>query len=161
MRVLKIITSIFAFGALAYYAYQVFARPNGEIYEVDKIHHVYYKGAGVTKEEAKKVGNYLTRLGYFKNDHEVDVQLSSNKEKSNLKIAYVVDDSKITAELEKDFLFISSFLSDTVFNGKKMLVSLADDHLDEVKNLGFTNVRQINIDNGKGNNNLKTVDNNK
>lgn len=139
MKAIKIITSIIAFAALAFYAYQYFGKPNGKIYDVDKNHHVYYKGEGVTKDDAKKVGDYLTRLGYFKKDNEVDVQISSNKEKSNLKIAYVVDNTKITHEFEKGFVLISSYLSDSVFNGRKMLVSLADDHMDEVKNLGFTN----------------------
>ncbi len=138
MKALKIFSSIVAFGALIYYGYQYFGNPNGKTYEVNKNQHVYFKGDGVTKDDAKKVGAYLKQAGYFKNDNEVDVQISSNKPNSDVNIAYIVDSDKITSEVEKDFLLVSSGLSENVFHNRKILVSLADDKLDEIKNLGYT-----------------------
>ena len=71
-------------------------------------------------------------------DNEFDVQISSGKDQSDLKIAYVVDKDKISGDKESGFLQISSALSENVFSGKKMAVSLVDEHMDEIKNLGFT-----------------------
>lgn len=137
MKVLKIFSYIMAFAALIYYGYQYFGNPNGKTYTVTKNQHVYYKGDGVTKDDAKKVGDYLKQAGYFTNDNGVDVQIFSNRPDSKVKISYVVDNDKITSEIEKDFLLISSGLSEKVFNNRKILVSLADDKLDEIKSLGF------------------------
>ncbi|MCY7292942.1 MAG: hypothetical protein LH615_12250 [Ferruginibacter sp.] len=58
MKAIKIITSLIAGLALGYYAYRFFGKPNGEIYEVDKNHHDYYKGNGVIKDDAKKRVNF-------------------------------------------------------------------------------------------------------
>lgn len=138
MKALRIASLIIGIVALAYYAYQYFGKPNGKIYDVDKNHHVYYKGDGVTKEDAKKTGDFFTQIGLFKSDNEFDVQISSDKESKELKISYVVDKDKITTESEGNFVQISSLLSEKVFSGKKMAVSLADDHMDEIKKIGYT-----------------------
>ena len=142
MKPLRILSIIVAVIALGYYAYNYFAKPDGKIYDVDKNHHVYYKGDGVTKEDAKKVGDFFTQIGLFKPDNEFDVQISADKEKDNLKIAYVVDKDKIATDKENGFMLISSSLSETVFNGKKMAVSLVDTRMDEIKSLGFTQPAQ-------------------
>ncbi len=151
MKAIKIITSVIAVLALVYYAYRFFGKPNGEIYEVDKNHHVYYNGEGVTKEDAKKTGEFFTQIGYFKTDNEVDVQISANKDMSDLKIAYIVDKDKITPELENGFVTVSSSLSESVFNNKKMAVSIADEQMDEIKNLGNTQQAQIEQQTDKNN----------
>jgi hypothetical protein len=143
MKVVKIISFVIALGALAFYAYQLFGNPNGKVYDVDKNHHVYYQGDGVTKEDAKKVGAYFMEIGYFKTDNEVDVQISSNKEKSDLKISYIVDKDKITPELERGYVLISSSLAENAFHRKKILVTLVDEHMDEIKNLGYTQPVQM------------------
>lgn len=151
MKAIKLISSVIAIAALIYYAYGFFGKPNGEIYDVDKNHHVYYKGEGVTKEDAKKTGEFFTKIGYFKTDNEVDVQISTNKDKSDLKIAYIVDKDKITPELENGFVTVSSSLSESVFNSRKMVVSIADEHMDEIKNLGYTQQAQIEEQTDKNN----------
>lgn len=138
MKALRILSLIIGLGALAYYAYQYFGKPNGKIYDVDKNHHVYYKGDGVTKDDAKKTGDYFTQIGLFKGDNEFDVQISAEKDSKDLKIAYVVDKAKINTEMEKGFLQISTGLADNVFNSKKMMVSLVDEKMDDIKTLGST-----------------------
>ncbi len=138
MKVLKIFSSVVAFAALIYYGYQYFGHPNGKTYTVTNNQHVYYKGDGVSKDNAKKVGDYLKQVGYFTNDNGVDVQIFSDNPDSTVKISYVVDNDKITSEIEKDFLLVSSGLSEKVFNNRKILVSLADDKLDEIKSIGYT-----------------------
>ena len=138
MKVIRILSIIVGVIAIGYYAYNYFAKPDGKIYDVDKNHHVYYKGEGVNKDDAKKTGDFFTQIGLFKTDNEFDVQISSGKDQSDLKIAYVVDKDKISGDKESGFLQISSALSENVFSGKKMAVSLVDEHMDEIKNLGFT-----------------------
>ena len=158
MKGLRIISGIIAVLALGYYAYNYFAKPDGRIYDVDKNHHVYYKGEGVTKDDAKKVGEFFQQIGLFKPDNEFDVQISANKEKNDMKIAYVVDKGKMTAETENGFLQISSALAENIFNGKKLAVSLVDEHMDEIKSLGFTQQQQTQQQN---NNNINQTDDQK
>ena len=76
-----------------------------------------------------------------------------------MKIAYVVDKDKIAADKENGFMLISSSLSETVFNGKKMAVSLVDEHMDEVKSLGFT--QQTQTQQPQNNTNTDQTDDNK
>ena len=65
MKAIKTIGFIVSILALIYYAYQLFGNPNGKTYEVDKKHKILYEGDGVTKEDAKKTGDYLTQIGLF------------------------------------------------------------------------------------------------
>lgn len=141
MKILKILTTIIALLSILFYLYEKFGDTNGKKYEVDSTHHVFYKGDGLTKDDAKNVGDYFKRIGYFKTGSEVDVQISAEKQKNDLKIAYIVAAEKITAEDDKAYLLISSVLADSVFKSKKMAVSLVNDNLEEIKNLGYTSTQ--------------------
>ncbi len=138
MKALKIFSTIVAILAIIFYLYDTFGNANGKVYDFDGKHHVYYKGDGVTKDDAKNVGKYFNSIGYFKDGSAIDVQISAEKNKDNLKIAYIVSGDSITSKDDKAFLLISSTLADSVFKSRKMAVTLADDHLEEIKNLGYT-----------------------
>ena len=114
-----------------------FNPPNGKTYEVDKNHHVYYKGDGVTESDAKKTGEYFKQVGLFTADNSMDVQIKAEKITDNVILSFVVDKDKITSELENSALSISSPVSNQIFNGRKVSIALADEDLDEIKNLGF------------------------
>ncbi|MCY7292943.1 MAG: hypothetical protein LH615_12255 [Ferruginibacter sp.] len=83
------------------------------------------------------------QIGYFTTANKVDVQISAIKENSDLKIAYIFDKDKITLELENGFVIVSSSLSESVFNSTKMVVSIADEQMDEIKNIGYTSRKLI------------------
>ena len=137
MKAIKILGLIVSIGALCYYAYRFFGNPNGKSYEVDKKHNVYYKGDGVTKDDAKKTGDYMKEIGLFIADNEADVQIKAEKPTDNVILSFVADKDKITPELEQSLLTIGSGLNAAVFKGRKVSVSVADDGMDEIKNLGI------------------------
>lgn len=138
MKLLKILTTIIALLSIFFYLYERFGEPNGKKYKIDSKHHVFYKGDGITKDDAINVLDYFKSIGYFKNGSEVDVQISAEEQKNYLMIAYMVVAEKITAEGDKAFLLISSALAGSVFKSKKIAVSLVDDRLEEIKNFGYT-----------------------
>jgi len=138
MKALKIFSTIVAVIGIIFYLYDTFGNANGKVYDFDSKHHVYYKGDGVTKDDAKNVGKYFKSIGYFKDGSAIDVQISAEKNKDNLKIAYIVSGDSITSEDDKAFLLVSSALADSAFKSRKMAVTLADIHLEEIKNLGYT-----------------------
>ena len=137
MKVLKIIVSIIAFCLLAYYLYQVIAKPNGKKYECDKNHTVYYKG-NTTEDDAKKVCSYFKEIGYLVDSNEASIQISTTeKSKDTMMMRFIVDKSKIDAESEAAFLTLGGAFSMKSLNSKPVVVILADKYMDDFKNLGY------------------------
>lgn len=137
MKVIRILGFIAAIGAMIYYGYQLFGNPNGKKYTVDKNHHVFYKGDGVTETDAKNVGAYFSEIGLFTTDNQMDVQIMGDKNENEVKVKYVVDKSKITPLLEQSSLEISGELGKRVFLNKSIHVYLVDESLDDIKDLGL------------------------
>jgi hypothetical protein len=136
MKVIRILGFVVSIIALIYYGYRLLGKPNGNKYEVDKNHHVYYKGDGVTETDAKNVGAYFSEIGLFGSDNEMDVQISGEKDAKEVSVKYVVDKSKITPQLEQSCLQISGAMGNRVFANKSIHVYLADEDLDNIKDLG-------------------------
>ena len=61
----------------------------GDKYKLSDKHSVYYKGGGVTEDDAKKVGAYFTEIGLFTTENTMDVQISAEKNSNDMKIRYV------------------------------------------------------------------------
>ena len=136
MKAIKILGFVVSIGALIYYGYRLFGKPNGNEYEVDKHHHVYYKGDDVTKDDARKVADYLKESGSYTDSNEMDVEIKS--EKSNeLTIRFIVDKDKVTPESSTEILQFFGNMGAKVFPGKSIHVILADEHLDDIKDLGI------------------------
>jgi hypothetical protein len=142
MKTLRNITTIIAALALVYYVYQLISNPRGSKYEIDKNHHVYYKGDGVTKEDAKKTGDFLKQIGLVDGSQGMDVQIRSEKAGDEVKFSMVFDKTKVTSETESAALGIGSQLSTSVFNGRKIKVVFMDDSMDEFKDLGYAPAAQ-------------------
>lgn len=142
MKALRVVSTIVGLLALIYYGYQFFGSPNGKKYEIDKNHHVFYKGDGVTKDDAKKTGDFLKEIGLVDESKGMDVQIKADKPTDDVKFSLVFDKSKVTPEVESSALAIGAQLSTSVFNGRKIMVVLADDNLDEIKNLGYATAAQ-------------------
>jgi hypothetical protein len=109
----------------------------GKKYDVDANHHVYFKGDGVTESDAKKTGDYFKQIGLFTPENSMDVQIESEGTNDDVTLCYVLDKAKINAENESTFLSISAPLSKSVFNNRKIRVSLVDENMIEFKNLGY------------------------
>lgn len=135
MKAIKTIGFIIALAALGYYAYQLIAKPNGKKYTVNDKHHVYYKGDGVTEDDAKKVGNYCTNIGLF-GDTDMDVQIDAEKNSGDMKVRFIVDKSKVTPEVETGFLNIGNDMANKIYPNKTLHIILTDDHFDDIKDVG-------------------------
>ena len=138
MKALKILTSIVSVLALGYYGWKLFGNPNGKKYAFDKKHNIYYKGEGLTETNAKDLAEYLKEQEYFTGDKEVAIQISkTDATKDTVNLKFVVDETKLTPDIEKEFLQLGTLIPKKVFNGAPVDVYLADDQLDDIKNLGY------------------------
>jgi len=108
----------------------------GKKYSYDKNHHVYYKGDGVNETQAKGLADYLKKTGYYLDGHDADVQITRTKDTVNLN--FVVDNSKVTPEIEQGFLAFCADASKEVFSNAPVTVHFCDNTFKEVKNLGLT-----------------------
>ena len=107
----------------------------GKEYKLDSKHNVYYKGEGVDEALAKKLAAYLKEQDYFQDSINSTVQLVKVKDTFNLN--FVVDETKITAGYENNFLIFGGFLSEKVFNNAPVTIQLTNDKLEPFKNLGY------------------------
>lgn len=135
MKAIRVIGFIIALGALGYYGYQLIAKPNGKKYTVNDKHHIYYKGDGVTEEDAKKAGNYFNSIGLF-GDTDMDVQIDAEKNSSDMMVRFIVDKSKVTPEVETGFLNIGNDMAAKIYPNKTLHIILTDDHFDDIKDIG-------------------------
>ena len=139
MKALKILTSIVSVLALGYYGWRLFGNPNGKKYAFDKKHNIYYKGKDLTETNAKDLAEYLKEQEYFTGD-KAAIQISkTDATKDTVNLKFVVDEAKLTPDIEKEFLQLGTLIPKKVFNGAPVDVYLADDQLDDIKNLGYAN----------------------
>lgn len=103
----------------------------------DKQGMVYYRGRGVTKEDAKKLGDYLVEIGYFNNDNTKMVFLTQKDGEYNVR--FVVDRKKVK-ENEEDvvhaFKVFQHLISLKVFGGQKSNVLLTDTKMKDMQDVG-------------------------
>ena len=107
----------------------------GKEYKLDKKHNVYYKGDGVDEATAKKLAEYLKKESYFQNDIEATVQVIKTKDTFNLN--FVVNKSKINAEMENGFRDFGGYISQNVFAGAPVNMHLCNNELETFKDLGY------------------------
>ena len=119
----------------------------GDKYKLSDKHSVYYKGGGVTEDDAKKVGAYFTEIGLFTTENTMDVQISAEKNSNDMKIRYVVDKSKVTPEAEAELIKISSDMAGKLYPGKALDVILTDSKFEDIKDLGVAKVEAPRVNN--------------
>lgn len=136
MKILRILGLVVAIISLSIFVYRLFGNPNGKKYKADDKHTVYYKGDGVTEDDAKKVAAYYKEIGLFAGENEMDVQINGEKNSNEIVVKYIIDKSKITSETENGFVQITGDMAGRVFPGKTLRTVLADENLDDVKDLG-------------------------
>src|SRR5665647_1297937 len=138
MKAAKVFTSIIAILALSYYGWKLFGSSNGKKYAFDKKHNIFYKGEGLTETNAKDLAEYLKEQEYFTGDKEVAIQISkTDATKDTVNLKFVVDETKLTPDIENVFFQLGTLIPKKVFNGAPVNVYLADDQLDDIKNLGY------------------------
>jgi hypothetical protein len=122
---LLVITSIILLGCNSY----------GEKYSVNDKSEVYYKGDGVTADDAKRLGDFLLKNNYFDSATEKSVQLTRTVDTFNVK--FVVDKEKVTSTENAEMLFtiMGMAISSDVFSGKPVKVILADTRMEGFKEI--------------------------
>ena len=88
---------------------------------------VYYKGKGVTEEQAKKLGEYLVTKAYMTEQKAQSVQLEHDGKDYVVRFAY--DDKAVTDNIRFIFWKLQYNLSKDVFGDKPVRVALADEKL--------------------------------
>ncbi len=109
--------------------------PYGKKVNINSKSEVYLKGEGVTEAEATKLGNYLLKIGFFDDSTQKSVQLLKD---STYVVKFVVDAEalKQNPSAEVSFMAIQMLITDSVFNGNKVRVVLADSNLKDIKTVG-------------------------
>lgn len=98
---------------------------------------VYYKGDGVTEADAKKLGDFLLKQGYFTTTDTRSVQLLKVGDAYTVK--FVVDEEKLKKDKENvllGFKVWQMWIKDNVFNGAQTNLILADDQLKDLQPVG-------------------------
>lgn len=111
---------------------------NGKKYDYNSTQNIYYKGEGVDESSAKKLAEYLNKIGYFKGSKKLSVQITKEKDtKDTLNINFVVDKSKITSKIENTFILLGGFISQNVYNAEPVNVNFIDPSFKLIKKLGY------------------------
>lgn len=100
---------------------------------------VYYKGDGVTKEDAEKLGNYLKKdIPYFDNERRKSIQLMKAKD-GGYDIHFAVDQKKLeeTPDAIEAFTQIGAALSIDVYNNQPVNIFLTDSKFKDFKSIPF------------------------
>lgn len=105
----------------------------GEKYSLNKDHEIYYKGDGVDEAAAKKVADILNSLGFWIEGSRKTVQIV--KEKDAYQLNFVVDESKVTPNLEKKVQVWGWMISSDVFGGAPVTIGLCNIDLEPLKTL--------------------------
>ncbi len=99
---------------------------------------VYYKGDGVTEDDAKAVGKFLEDQQYFlKDDKSRSVQLT--KENNRMKLRFVVDEKALATipKADESFLLMAALMSKTIFNNIPVDVVYTDDVFKDIRTLPY------------------------
>ena len=130
MRKLLKASSLLLTGILFFIA----CSPYGEKVEINSKSEVYIKDGG-TKEDAKRLGNFLLRNNYF--DEQADKSVQLTKSKDTFVVKFVINEEKLkgNSQAELGFQYMHMLLRDSVFSGKPTKVVLADEKFKTIKNI--------------------------
>lgn len=98
---------------------------------------VYYSGRGVTKTEARKLGDYLKEINYFNGENAKMVWLTQKD--GEYIVRFIVDRKKVNEnkdEVVHAFQVFQHLISLKVFSGQKANVLLTDTKMKDMQNVG-------------------------
>ncbi len=106
----------------------------GTPFKLDKFHTVYYKGNGVTEVDAAHVAGYYKGIGYFIDDHESDIQISSLAKDNQVQINIIIGGKSVSA-VSEDFFKTSVSGLQEFFPGRVITIHLIDTDFKQLKTL--------------------------
>jgi len=98
---------------------------------------VYYKGDGVTEDDAKKTGEFLKTQGFFTADKGSSVQVTKAGEDYTIRFVY---DKKVFETLEgaeNAFKMLAIKAAKDLFGGKKVNIALANKSFEDYKTIAY------------------------
>ena len=98
---------------------------------------VYYKGDGVSEEDAKKTGQFLKDQQFFNNEKGASVQISREGDTYIMRFVYDKDVYDTLKNVEDMFKIVAAQASKEVFNGKKVTIALANKTFKDYKTIAF------------------------
>lgn len=106
----------------------------GTPFKLDKFHTVYYKGNGVTEIDAAHVAGYYKGIGYFIDDYESDIQISSSEKNDPVQINIIIGGKSVSAGSEDFFKTSVSGLQE-FFPERAITINLMDINFKQLKTL--------------------------
>lgn len=97
---------------------------------------VYYKGDGVTEDDAKKTGEFLKQV-YFTADKAGSAQITKEGEEYTLRFVYKKSVYDSLKGIDDAFKIIGVKASKEVFGGKKVNIALANEHFKDYKTIPY------------------------
>lgn len=106
----------------------------GTPFKLDKNHTVYYKGKGVTNEDAAHVGGYYRGYGLFTDTNQSDIQIFSQNANDPIQVGHIIAGKSVSPESETVYKDAASGLQE-LFPGRVITVCLMDTSLNILKKL--------------------------
>ena len=98
---------------------------------------VYYKGEGVTEDDAKKTGEFLKSEGYFNNDRGATTQITKEGDTYTVRFVYKKDVADTLKAIDQLFKGLAYKMSKSVFPGKHVNIALASDQMKDYKTIAW------------------------
>ena len=98
---------------------------------------VYYKGEGVTEEDAKKTGEFLRKERFFNDGKGASVQISKEGDAYLMRFVYDKDVYDTLKNVDELFKLLANRASKNIFDGKKVNIALASRTFKDYKTIDF------------------------
>jgi len=98
---------------------------------------IYYKGDGVTEDDAKKTGEFLKSVSLFNAGKEASLQLTRDGDVYTIRMVYDKTVADTLQGLDEAFKIIAAKASKEIFAGKKVNNSLANKSFKDYKTIPF------------------------
>lgn len=98
---------------------------------------IYYKGDGVTEDDAKKTGEFLKEASLFNAGKEASIQLTKEGEVFTIRLVYDKEVADTMKGIEDAFKIIGAQASKDVFGGKKVNIALANKSFKDYKTIPY------------------------
>ncbi len=97
---------------------------------------VYYKGDGVTENDAKKTGEFLKET-FFSSGKAASVQLTKEGDEYTLRFVYKKEVYDTLKGIDDIFKVLGVKASKELFDGKKVNIALANNHFKDYKTIPY------------------------
>ncbi len=98
---------------------------------------VYYKGEGVTEDDAKKTGEFLKSASLFNSGKGASVQITKEGEEYTIRLVYDKAVADTLKGIDEAFKLIAAQASKEVFGGKKVNIALANKSFKDFKTIPY------------------------